>query len=90
MAKRFAITAITRSPRRRGCRSPTRLASSGAGGTANTIEADDYLISPPLNVASPVTFVDFEYYENFGDVIDDPLTVLVTDAYTGDPATKFS
>lgn len=60
---------------------------SAAGGSSGVIEADDWLISPPLFVEGPGTVVDFDYYERFGDTLVQPLSVLVTDAYTGDPAT---
>ena len=60
---------------------------SGIGGLEETVSADDYLISPSINVSSELTKVDFLYYENFGDVLEVPLQVLVTDAYTGDPRT---
>ncbi len=54
---------------------------SGAGGTAGGTASDDWLISPPVHVAGPLTTIEFEYYENYGDTLDRPLTVLVTDSY---------
>lgn len=60
---------------------------SDAGGETGGTAADDYLISPPLNVAGPLTAVDFLYYEFFDDTLEQPLSVLVTDFYTGDPET---
>ncbi len=60
---------------------------SGVGGVNGTAESDDYLVSPPIFVAGPLTSIDFEYYERFGDTLERPLTVLVTDSYTGDPST---
>ncbi len=60
---------------------------SGAGGDLGGTASDDYLVSPPLYVAGPQTRVEFSYYENYGDTLDQPLTVLVTNAYTGDPTT---
>jgi hypothetical protein len=60
---------------------------SGVGGLDNILESDDYLISPPVNVAGPLTSVEFLYYENFDDTLEQPLSILVTDNYTGDPKT---
>lgn len=60
---------------------------SAAGGTSGGTAADDWLISPPLFVEGPSTAIQFDYYERFGDSEPQPLAVLVTDAYTGDPAT---
>lgn len=59
---------------------------SPAGGIIGGIESDDWLISPPFSTDGPAT-IDFDYYENFGDTLDQPLRVLVTDDYTGDPTT---
>ncbi len=60
--------------------------NSANGGTSGGSVADDYLISPPLHV-NGATGIDFDYYENFGDTLAQPLSVLVTDSYTGDPST---
>jgi hypothetical protein len=60
---------------------------SPAGGVNGGIESDDWLISPPIHVSAPVTGIDFSYYENYGDTLEQPLSVLVTSNYTGDPAT---
>lgn len=60
---------------------------SPAGGSSDGIEADDWLISPPLNLAGPLSGVDFDYYENYGDTLSQPLSLLVTANYTGDPST---
>ena len=60
---------------------------SDAGGLNGGIASDDYLVSPPLFVGGPLTSIEFEYYERFGDTLERPLTVLVTDSYTGDPST---
>jgi PKD repeat protein len=60
---------------------------SAAGGTSGGTAADDWLISPELYVEGPSTAVLFDYYERFGDTNPQPLAVLVTDAYTGDPST---
>lgn len=60
---------------------------SAAGGTGGGTAADDWLISPPLSVTGPSTAVLFDYYERFGDTNPQPLAVLVTDAWTGDPTT---
>jgi PKD repeat protein len=60
---------------------------SAAGGTSGGTAADDWLISPPLSVGGPSTAVLFDYYERFGDTNAQPLAVLVTDAWTGDPST---
>jgi PKD repeat protein len=60
---------------------------SPAGGLDNKSEADDWLISPEFSTQGPLTGIDFEYYENFGDTLPKPLTVYVTNSYTGDPRT---
>ncbi len=60
---------------------------SPPGGIEGGTPAKDWLISPPIFVGNPNTGVDFQYYENFGDTIDKPLSVLVTNSYTGDPTT---
>lgn len=60
---------------------------SAAGGTSGGTAADDWLISPELYVEGPSTAVLFDYYERFGDTNAQPLAVLVTDAWTGDPTT---
>ena len=56
-------------------------------GTSCGTAADDWLISPELYVEGPSTAVLFDYYERFGDTNAQPLAVLVTDAWTGDPTT---
>lgn len=60
---------------------------SAAGGTLGIPESDDWLISPEFFASDPATVIEFQYYENFGDTVAQPLSVLVTDDYTGDPAT---
>jgi len=61
---------------------------SPAGGTLGGTAADDFLVSPPIFVDGSVgNTITFDYYENFGDVVPQPLRVLVTDAWTGDPTT---
>jgi hypothetical protein len=44
------------------------------------------LISPPF-FADGLTAIELEYYENFDDTLEKPLSVLVTDNHTGDPST---
>ncbi len=61
--------------------------NSAAGGVNGGTVSDDYLISPPLHISGLITGVDFDYYENFGDTLPKPLSVLVTDNFTGDPTT---
>lgn len=61
--------------------------NAAAGGVNNSTEADDWLISPEFSSQGPLTGIDFEYYENYGDTLEKPLAVYVTDAYTGNPAT---
>ena len=61
---------------------------AGAGGTSGGTVADDYLISPPIFVDGDSDHtITFDYYERFGDTNPKPLSVLVTDNYTGDPTT---
>lgn len=59
--------------------------ASSAGGTTGGDASDDWLISPPFTLTQPGTLIEFEYYENFGDTLEQPLTLFVTDNYTGDP-----
>jgi hypothetical protein len=57
------------------------------GGENDTLEADDWMISPPFASAGEMTVVKFWYFERFGDTVDMPLTLLVTGNYTGDVTT---
>lgn len=60
---------------------------SAEGGSQNTVAANDWLVFPAFSVTNPATFISFMYYERFGDTIDAPLKVFVTDSYTGDATT---
>lgn len=52
------------------------------------IEADDYLVSDPFYVSDPQSALTFRYYQRYGDDANpEPLAVLVTDDFTGDPET---
>lgn len=57
---------------------------SGVGGSNDSIESDDWLVSPPFAAYGDMTLVKFNYYERFSDVVDAPLSLLVTDDFTGD------
>lgn len=60
---------------------------SGPGGSNGGTGSRDWLVSPPLFVGGIQNGVDFDYYENFGDTLPKPLSVLVTNSFTGDPET---
>jgi PKD repeat protein len=51
--------------------------------------AHDWLVSPPFAVVDDATFINFMYYERFGDAgVPPPLTVLITNDYSGDVETS--
>ena len=60
---------------------------SANGGILGGSAADDYLISPLISVFDPLTVIDFQYFEDNADTLIAPLTLLVTNNYTGDPTT---
>lgn len=49
--------------------------------------ADDWLVSPPFALFGETSFFSFLYYEHFDDALETPLTLLVTDSWTGDVET---
>lgn len=60
---------------------------SDPGGVSGGTEADDWLISPAFTVSEANTAIEFMYYENFGDTLGQPLSVVATTNFTGDPLT---
>jgi len=57
------------------------------GGVNGGTTSDDWLISPEFTTSNEALVAQFMYYENFGDTLDKPLIVYVTNNYTGDPTT---
>ncbi|MDP0491132.1 MAG: esterase-like activity of phytase family protein [Verrucomicrobiota bacterium JB023] len=57
---------------------------SGAGGETNGTAADDWLVSPTVTiVAEDNATISFDYFEQYGDNIDQPVSVLVSNTYPG-------
>jgi hypothetical protein len=47
---------------------------------------EDWLIGPPFAVSDTNVVIKFNYYESLGDVVEQPLSLLITNDFTGDVA----
>jgi hypothetical protein len=57
---------------------------SGAGSVLGGESLDDYLISPSFAVFDDNFIVKFSYCKNYGDTLEQPLSVLIMENWAGD------